>query len=152
MPGDILGLDAIAQSQHACSAVALVDSEACALAYGPLQHACSNCPRLQSNFNRILSQLLVGEQNMMLLMGNLSADQRLSTFLLSLSERYRLSGYSASGFVLRMSREDISSYLGLRLEPICRCIAHLRERGIIECRGRALQILDFSALQAATES
>lgn len=151
MPGDILGLDAIAQHRHTCSAVALVDSEVCAVAYRPLQHACGQCPPLQLNFNRIFSQLLVREQNMMLLMGNLSAEQRLATFFLTLSERYRLRGYSATGFALRMSREDISSYLGLRLETVCRAIAHLRERGVIECRGRALEILDIAALQAASE-
>jgi len=152
MPGDMLGLDAIAQSHHASSAVALVDSEVCAIAYKRLQHACSNSAAMQLTFNRILSQLLVRRQNMMLLMGNLNAEQRLSTFLLGLSECYRLSGYSSSNFVLRMSREDISSYLGLRLETICRCISHLRDRRIIECRGRALQILDFIALRAATET
>lgn len=152
MPGDILGLDAIAEEQHTCSAVALEDSEVCVIPYAALQRACGRCKTLQYNFNRILSQLLVREQQMMLLMGHLSAEERLSTFLLGLSERYQQRGYSASGFVLRMSREDISSYLGLRLETVCRCIANLRERGVIECHGRTLQILDLVGLQAAARS
>lgn len=152
MPGEMLGLDAIADGAHTCSAVALEDSEVCVMPYASLQRACTKCPTLQSNFNRLLSQLLIRDQQMMLLMGNLNAEQRLSTFLLSLSERYRLRGYSPSSFILRMSREDISGYLGLRLETVCRAIAQLREREIIECHGRTLNIIDVARLNAATES
>lgn len=147
MPGDVLGLDGIAGDIQVCTAVALEDSELCVIPYAKLLRSCANCQNLQKNFNRLLSQALVREQTMLLTMAGLRADQRLAAFFLKLSERFARWGYSDSSFVLRMSREDIASYLGLRLETVCRCIAQLRARGIIECRGRTVEIRHMQYLK-----
>lgn len=149
MPGDVLGLDGIAEDIQVCTAVALEDSELCVIPYARLMRSCASCLKLQNNFNRLLSQALVREQNMLLTMAGLRADQRLAAFFLKLSERFARWGYSDSSFVLRMSREDIASYLGLRLETVCRCIAQLRARGIIECRGRTVEIRHMQYLKEA---
>jgi CRP-like cAMP-binding protein len=47
----------------------------------------------------------------MLLLGSMNADERLSMFLLNLSQRLAARGYSPSEFNLRMTRDDIGSYL-----------------------------------------
>jgi CRP/FNR family transcriptional regulator len=148
MQGDLLGMDGISKDRHVCDAVALEDSEVCPIHFAQLECLSRELPSLQHNFNRILSQEVVKDHEMLLLLGNLNAEERLAAFLLNLSRRMEIRGYSPNAFVLRMTREDIGSYLGLRLETICRAIAHLRENGIVRISGRAVEILSQSRLKA----
>lgn len=148
MSGDMLGLEAISTGRHICSAFALEDSEVCPIPYQRLESLAHDFPFLQQNLNRMLSGEIVREHEMLLTMCNLNAEERLASFLLNLSQKYVKRGYSAHGFVLRMSREDIASYLGLRLETICRSIARLRDLEIVRFEGRVVEILDMPALRA----
>ncbi|PNB01799.1 MULTISPECIES: helix-turn-helix domain-containing protein [unclassified Pseudomonas] len=148
MPGDVLGLDAIATELHVCDAIALEDSEVCPVPYHRLQALAREFPPLQQSLNRLMSREIIREHERVLMLCNLSAEQRLASFLLGLSRRFVSRGYSSNGFMLCMSREDIASYLGLRLETICRSVAHLRGLGIVNLRGRLVEILDMPALSA----
>ncbi|MFZ0155903.1 helix-turn-helix domain-containing protein [Pseudomonas sp.] len=148
MPGDIMGCDAISTNRHVCSAFALEDSEVCLVPYKRLETLAHDFPFLQQNLNRLLSSEIVRDHKRLLMMCNFTAEERLASFLLSLSKRYVKRGFSAQGFVLRMSREDIASYLGLRLETICRSIAHLRQLEIVTFSGRTVEILNMPALKA----
>ena len=67
--------------------------------------------------------------------------------MLNLSQRFSIRGYSSSDFVLKMRREEIGSYLGLRLETICRGIAHLRDEGLVEVAGRDVKIRNLEGLK-----
>lgn len=146
MPGDVLGLDAIATERHVCDAIALEDSEVCPIPYHRLQALARDFPFLQQSLNRLMSREIVREHKRVLMLCNLTAEQRLAGFLVELSGRFACRGYSAHGFMLRMSREDMASYLGLRLETVCRSVARLRALGIVEIHGRLVQILDLAAL------
>ncbi|HEX8594538.1 MAG TPA: fumarate/nitrate reduction transcriptional regulator Fnr [Pseudomonas sp.] len=146
MAGDMLGIDAIGENRHVCNALALEDSEVCPIHFTQLERLNQELPSLQRNFNKLLSREIVRDHEMLLLMGNLNADERFAAFLLNLSHRMLARGYSPRAFVLRMSREDIGSYLGLRLETICRAIARLRELDIVRISGRAVEILNLEAL------
>jgi CRP/FNR family transcriptional regulator len=84
---------------------------------------------------------------MLLMIGNLNAEERLAAFLLDLSCRTAARGYSGTAFALHMTREDIGGYLGLRLETICRAISSLRSQGIVSIAGRAVRILDLGRLR-----
>ncbi len=84
---------------------------------------------------------------MMLLLGSMMAEERLAVFLLDLSQRYRINGYSASEFILRMSRDEISSYLGLRLETVSRAFSKLQSDGLIDVHHRQIRIRDISRLK-----
>nr|WP_322364810.1 helix-turn-helix domain-containing protein [Pseudomonas sp. Teo4] len=148
MPGDVLGLDAIATEHHVCDAIALEDSEVCPVPYHRLQTLAREFPVLQQSLNRLMSREIVREHERVLMLCNLTAEQRLASFLAGLSRRFVNRGYSAHGFMLRMSREDMASYLGLRLETVCRSVARLRALGIVSLRGRLLEILDMHALMA----
>jgi CRP/FNR family transcriptional regulator len=75
------------------------------------------------------------------------AEERLASFLLNLSERYRRRGYSSSEFVLRMTREEIGSYLGLKLETVSRLFSRFQEEGLIQVQGRAVKIVDMAAMR-----
>ena len=146
MAGDIVGLDGIGQEHHACEAIALEDSEVSALPFAKLNDLAHREPALRRNLLRLISDDLRRGQDMMLQLGRMRAEERLAAFLLNLAERHRSRGYSASEFTLRMTREEIASYLGLKLETVSRCFSHLQEGGLIQVQGRAIKLLDLPAL------
>ncbi len=147
IPGEILGLDAISTDQHACNAFALEDSEVCPIHFAHLEKLAQELPSLQHNLNKILSREIVRDHDMLLMLGNMNSDERLAAFLLNLSQRLNLRGYSSRNFVLKMRREEIGSYLGLRLETICRGIAHLRDQGLVEIAGRNVKIQNIEGIK-----
>lgn len=116
MLGEMLGLDAISAEQHACNAFALEDSEVCPIHFAQLEKLAHELPSLQHNLNKLLSREIVRDHSM-LMMGNMSSDERLAAFLLNLSQRFGIRGYSSRESVLKMRREEIGSYLGLRHDP-----------------------------------
>lgn len=147
MPGEMLGLDAISADEHACNAFALEDSEVCPLPFARLEKLARALPALQRNLSKILSREIVRDHEVLMLLGNMNSDERLAAFLLSLSRRLEVLGYSSMEFILKMRREDIGSYLGLRLETICRGIARLREQALVEVSGREVKILNMGGLK-----
>lgn len=84
----------------------------------------------------------------MLMLGSMRGDQRLATFLLDLSKRYELRGYSPNELVLRPTREDVGSYLGLSLETVSRLVKRFQQAGMIQVQGRRITLLDKTALRA----
>ncbi|MCI1023123.1 helix-turn-helix domain-containing protein [Pseudomonas putida] len=148
MPGDVLGLDAIATEHHVCDAIALEDSFVCPIPYHSLQTLARVFPILQQSLNRLMSREIIREHERVLMLCNFSAEQRLASFLLGLSVRFVSRGYSSHRFTLRMSRDDMASHLGLRLETICRSVARLRALHIVTLHGRQVEILDMPALIA----
>ena len=147
IPGEMLGLDAISTDLHTCNAVALEDSEVCPVHFAHLEKLARELPSLQHNLNKILSREIVRDHDMLMMLGNMNSDERLAAFLLNLSQRLSTRGYSSSSFVLKMRREEIGSYLGLRLETICRGIAHLRDQGLVEIDGRNVNIQNMDGLK-----
>ncbi len=147
MLGDIIGLDGIASNRHGCEAVALEDTEVCMLPFDQLEKLAQTVTSLQHNLHRFLSREIGEEQHVMLLLGSMRAEERLAVFLLNLSDRYRLRGYSATEFVLRMTREEIGSYLGLKLETVSRLLSRLQEEGLLQVQGRTVKLLDLPALR-----
>jgi len=147
MLGDIIGLDGIGTERHACEAVALEDTQICALPFERLEELARTIPPLQHNLHRFLSRDIGREQSMMLMLGSMRADERLAGFLLNLSERYHRRGYSPTEFVLRMTREEIGSYLGLKLETVSRLFSRFHEEGLIQVQGRSVKLFDLNALR-----
>jgi len=147
MAGEIVGLDGIGNDHYACQAVALEDSEVCVLPFDQLDELAHNVTALRRNLYRFISNDICRGQNMMLLLGSMRAEERLALFLLNLAQRYQTLGYSSSEFVLRMTREEIASYLGLKLETVSRLFSRLQEEGLIQVQGRAVKLLDSSALK-----
>ena len=83
----------------------------------------------------------------MLLLGTMRAEERLAAFLLNLSQRFTARGYSASEFNLRMTREEIGSYLGLKLETVSRAFSKFQEDGLISVHQKNIRILDIAGLK-----
>ena len=147
MLGDIVGLDGIGTDHHGCQAIALEDTEVCVIPFERIEDVARSLPPLQHNLHRLLSREISRDQNVMLLLGSMRAEERLAVFLLSLAERYRRRGYSSTEYVLRMTREEIGSYLGLKLETVSRLFSRFQEEGLIQVQGRAVKLLDPTALK-----
>lgn len=148
MAGELLGMDAISAEKHHCNAVALEDSEVCEIPFHRLEELFGEVPALLHHFHRIMSQEIMREQNVMLLLGNMRAEQRFAAFLVNLSSRYAARGYSATNFQLRMSREDIGNYLGLTIESVSRLLSRFKKLDWLKVDKRDVELLNHSKLKA----
>ncbi len=147
MTGDMIGMDAIGTNQHLCDAVALEDSEVCDIPLNDLEKLSREIPALQQHFHRIMSREIGRDYGVMLLLGSMRAEERLATFLLNLSQRFAARGYSSTEFHLRMTREEIGSYLGLKLETVSRTLSHFQTQGLIAVQNKHLRILKIEDLR-----
>lgn len=147
LPGDPVGLDGIATGTHQSTTVALEDSSVCGASYGPLMELCNQIPRLQRHFSRLLATEVRSGAKLMLLLGNMSAEARVTTFLLRLSSRLAAKGYSSTQFRLPMTRQELASHLGLRLETVSRIFSALRDQKLITVDGRQVYFKSPEGLQ-----
>jgi len=102
---------------------------------------------LQRHVHQIMSREIVREHGVMLLLGSMRAEERLAAFLLNLVQRLHARGFSRSELVLRMTREEIGSYLGLKLETVSRTLSKFAADGMVEVEQRNVRILDPEALR-----
>jgi CRP/FNR family transcriptional regulator, anaerobic regulatory protein len=147
MAGEIVGLDGIVNDQHSCNAVALEDAEVCVMPFANVEELSREFPVLQRHMHKIMSREIVRENSVMMLLGNMRAEERLAAFLLNLVQRLHARGFSQSEFILRMSREEIGSYLGMKLETVSRTFSKFSEEGVIEVKQRYVRILQPDALK-----
>jgi CRP/FNR family transcriptional regulator, anaerobic regulatory protein len=147
MAGEIIGLDGIVHDHHTCDAVALEDAEVCVMPFHRIEQLSREVPALQRHVHQIMSREIVREHGVMLLLGSMRAEERLAAFLLNLVQRLHARGFSRTEFVLRMTREEIGSYLGLTLETVSRTLSKFMEDGIVQVEKRNLRIADADALQ-----
>jgi CRP/FNR family transcriptional regulator, anaerobic regulatory protein len=143
MGGEILGMDGIGTEFHTADVIALEDSEVCIIPYARLEE-----PGLQRQLKKIMSRELVRDQGVMLLLGTMRAEERLAAFLLNLSQRFVARGFSPHEFHLRMTRDEIGSYLGLSLETVSRLFSRFQEDRLITVQRKHIRILDIPGLKA----
>ena len=151
MAGDIIGIDGIGSDIHECQAVALEDMEACPLPFDQVESLARQSDQFRRNLQKLLSQENARARTLMLVLATMRAEKRLAIFLLDLSQRYRSRGYSSCEFVLRMTREEIGSYLGLKLETVSRMFSRFQREGLIRVDGRAVKLLDHGAMNQLVE-
>ena len=146
LPGEILGLDGLDNQIHSCSGVALDTSTICELPIGELNALCVKIPGLQQQLLSLISDEITKDHTMLLLLARRNAEQKLATFLINLSGRFKARGYSADEFELTMSRYDIGNYLGLADETVSRLLTKFKEHNILEAERKKISILDHSLL------
>ena len=147
MPGDLLGLDGMGANRHGCEAVALEETEVCAIPFERLEEVARRVPALQHSLHRVVGREIGGDHQQLLLLGSMRSEERLAAFLVNLSERYRNRGYSSVDFVLRMTREEIGSFLGIKLETVSRLFSRFQEEGLVQVQGRNVKLVDLSRLR-----
>ncbi|MDZ4102936.1 MAG: fumarate/nitrate reduction transcriptional regulator Fnr [Hydrogenophaga sp.] len=147
MTGEIIGMDGIVSDHHSCDAVALEDAEVCIMPFDQVEELSREFTTLQHHVHKILSREIVRDHGVMLLLGSMRAEERLAAFLLNLVQRLHARGFSQSEFVLRMTREEIGSYLGMKLETVSRTFSKFVEDGIIEVKQRYVHIKNVDGLR-----
>ncbi len=146
MGGELLGMDGIGTGRCSNAAISLEDSEVCVLPYALIEETARQVPALQRQLHAVLAREIVRDHGVMMLLGSMRAEERLATFLLNLSKRFTARGYSPSDFHLRMTREEIGSYLGLKLETVSRLFSRFNDDGLIEVQQKHVRILDIAGL------
>jgi CRP/FNR family transcriptional regulator len=147
MGGELMGLDGLGAGAYNGTAVALEDSEVCVLPYTLIEEMAREIPALSRHLHAVLAREIVRDQGVMMLLGSMRAEERLATFLLNLSKRFVRRGYSASDFHLRMTREELGSYLGLKLETVSRLFSAFQNDGLIEVEQKHVRIRDIGGLE-----
>jgi CRP/FNR family transcriptional regulator len=149
--GELMGLDGVANGKHASSATALEDTEVCAIPYTHLTEMAAGNSSMQHVVSRLMSREIVREHSLMLLLGSMTAEERLAAFLLNLSQRLKARGYSDKEFHLRMSRAEIGSYMGIKLETVSRTFSAFQQQRLLEVDKRHIRIIDPEGLKRAFE-
>jgi CRP/FNR family transcriptional regulator, anaerobic regulatory protein len=144
--GEFLGMEGISTGTHTVDAIALEDSTVCVIPFDALERLSETNREVRHHFQKIMSQEIVRESQVILLMGSMTAEERVASFLINLSKRYGDRGYSPEEFNLRMTRAEIGCYLGLKLETVSRMLSRLKEQGVIEVRGKQMRIVDAERL------
>jgi CRP/FNR family transcriptional regulator len=142
LPGDVLGLDNGDVEQRLSSAVALETTSICRLPHTMLSE-CTEATALL----KIAGEQLQRDHNLVLMLARKDADGRIASFLDDLACRYWMRGYSASAFLLSMSRQDIGCYLGLAVETVSRTLTRFQDCGVLKVNRREVEILDHPTLR-----
>ena len=146
MTGELLGLGAISLEKYSCDTMALEDSEVCEVPFAKLEEIGRAIPPLMNQFHKIMSREIVHDHDVMMLLGSMKAEERLATFLLNLSTRLSRRGYSSTEFNLKMTRHEIGSYLGLKLETVSRSFSKLQEEGLISISNKRVKLEKIAEL------
>ncbi len=152
LPGELVGLDAIATDTHPCSAKALDTTSICEIPFQRLEELAAEVPGLQKQLLRIMSKELSADDELLMLLGKRSAEERLAALLLSISSRLNARGYSAREFRLPMSRNDIGNYLGLAVETVSRLFSRFQQQGLLSVQNRSVIIEDIESLRQISSS
>jgi len=146
-PGEVLGLDGMGGATYTSGIVAIEDSVVCTMPDARIREVAQEVPALEHRLGTLLAREITRSQGTMMLLGSMSGEARLATFLLQTSRGMARLGYSRSEFLLRMSRTELASYLGLRFETVSRYFSGFAQAGLIEVHSRELRILDFARLE-----
>jgi CRP/FNR family transcriptional regulator len=144
--GETLGFDGVSSGSHAVDVVALEDSSVCVMPFAMLEALCADSRAMQRHVHRVMSEEIVRDTALVMILGTMKAEQRVAAFLLNLSERVGRRGYPRAELELRMSREEIGNYLGLKLETVSRMFTKLTRQGLVEIRAKRIRIVDFGGL------
>ncbi|HEY9050087.1 MAG TPA: fumarate/nitrate reduction transcriptional regulator Fnr [Gammaproteobacteria bacterium] len=148
LPGELLGLDAIHNNQHPCSAIALETTSLCEIPFDILEDLSEEVHGLHHQLFRIMSKEIASDQTLLMLMAQKNAEERLAAFLVNLSSRLKQRSFSETEFYLSMSRKDIGNYLGLTIETISRTFSRFQSEGLLETQRKYVKILKLEELKA----
>ncbi|MFD1208271.1 fumarate/nitrate reduction transcriptional regulator Fnr [Modicisalibacter tunisiensis] len=151
LPSELVGLDGIDEKHYPGSIIALETTTVCEIPFDRLDQLSEALPELRNQLYRNMSKELRDDRRMLRLLSRKTADERLASFLVNLSTRFRRRGYSPYSFRLSMARADIGNYLGLAVETVSRIIGRFQQHKLVDVQGREVHILDLDALEALAE-
>ncbi|MDP5146521.1 electron transport transcriptional regulator EtrA [Shewanella sp. ULN5] len=146
LAGDVIGFDGIHSQMHQSFAQALETSMVCEIPYDTLDELSGTMPKLRQQIMRLMSNEIMIDQEMILLLSKKNAEERLAAFIYNLANRFGERGFSPKEFRLTMTRGDIGNYLGLTVETISRLLGRFQKSDFIEVNGKYISIIDHRAL------
>jgi CRP/FNR family transcriptional regulator len=147
MAGELIGFGGLGSGRHDVDAIALEDSQVCVIPYAELAALEREVPQLQKQFHTLTSREIASDHEVMFLLGSMHAEERVAAFLLNLTHRLQVRGFSASSVLLRMSRGEIGNFLGLKLETVSRTFSKFQAEGLLAVRQRQIEVRDQAGLQ-----
>ena len=129
-PGDFVGLGAV--GQHTTNAEATERTRLQSLPVAELRRIVRDNPQLGLELYATLSDELASTRELLISVGQRTAQERVAGFFLLLSKRNERRGEDPSTIVLPMTRTDIADYLGLTIETVSRTMTKLRAAGLID--------------------
>ena len=149
-PGDLIGLGAV--GEHLTNAQAISRTRLRPIPVKALHRAVGEDSRLGLKLLEILSYDLQASQELIVTLGQRSAEERFASFLQALSRRNQRNGENPSEFVLPMTRTDIGDFLGLTIETVSRTFTKLKSIGLIEIdQGTTIRIIDNEQLKVLAD-
>ncbi|GAA5316473.1 MAG: transcriptional regulator Anr [Candidatus Pelagadaptatus aseana] len=148
LPGEILGMDGLADDSHSNSASALETSAVCEIPFTRLEELSLKIPSLQRHFFQLMSKEITADQELIIQLSKNSAEERIAALLLSISTRNHHRQLSATHFRLPMSRSDMGNYLGLTIETVSRVLGRFQKSDLLQVDKKEITILDMEGLKA----
>lgn len=150
LPGEIVGMDGIADDRYTNSVIALETASVCEIPFHRMEELSLQIPNLQRHFFQLMSREITQDQQIITLLSKSSAEERIASLLLSISSRNNRRQLSANAFRLPMSRTDIGNYLGLTIETVSRIFTRLQKQGVITVNKKEIQISNMELLRNIT--
>jgi len=147
MSGDVFGFDGIATDEHICTSIALEDTEICVIPLDRVERFNHGIDELQHHLYKLMSREIVRDHTVMMLIGSMNSEERLAAFILALSQRFLSRGYSPYHLTLRMKRDEIGSYLGMKVETVSRIFTKFQDLALLEVQQKNIHILDMPGLK-----
>ncbi|RAU17717.1 transcriptional regulator FNR [Nitrincola tibetensis] len=145
-PGELVGLSGFNDTAYPVSAKILETTTVCEIPFERLDDLSGHMPELRRQILRTMSREISNDQQMMTLLSKKTAEQRVATFLIKLTQRFHERGYSQNYLRLSMSRNEIGNYLGLAVETISRIFTRFQTQNMILVDGKQVEILNYDAL------
>ena len=148
LPGDVIGIHGVEDKVHSDTVEALETSSVCEIRFTNLEDICHAFPNLHKQLMRCVFREMSHEQDMMLVLGKMSAERRLAYFLLDIAARFEAHGLSNKRLNLTMTRHDIANYLGLAVETVSRILTRFQNANIISVERRSIIIKEPQHLES----
>jgi len=147
LPGEMLSLQCLGPSVSNTTSVAVEASFLCVVPWDTFSELGMDSPRVAAEFIRLIARSGMAARELLTLIRDREALERVSGFLLNVSARLQSRGVRGREFRLAMNRDDIANYLGLRSETVSRCFTELARRNLIRVRAKWVQIMNSADLR-----
>ncbi len=145
--GDCFGLDNIPERRF--SAEAVTDVVVMRFPRRATERLIDESPILALSLRDMTLRDLTNAQIRMMMLGRMSAPERVAAFLLDMFDRRDAS----RALDLPMSRNDIADYLGLTIETVCRVMSGFKRDGVIDIpTPHRVELRDRAAIAALCEA
>lgn len=150
-PGDLLGIDGIAEKRHRLDITALSDGELCMIEFNTFTKLIDSEPEIRYIFEKILGHSINRIEEHLFSLGSHSAEQKLAFFLLDFHRRQKQLNIDLRMMRLPMSREDLKSYLGMTSETLSRSFAFLEKNQCLQVKNRNISNINYDRLSQLVE-